>query len=60
MMALALAPGCFCQAVNDGTGFSAFVGFSDHEVLATYGKRPDRLVGVVVIHQKVIIVHRCH
>ena len=40
--------GCFSQAVYDGTGFGTLIGFGDHEVLAAYGKRLDRLFGTLL------------
>ena len=43
MMALALAP------LSDSV-------ISYHEVFTTHGKRPDSLVGVVVIHGNVTII----
>ena len=48
--------GCFRQTVNDGTGFGTFIGFGDYEIFPAYGKWPDRLFGIVVIHRDVTIL----
>ncbi len=39
--------GGFNQTVEDCAGFGPVIGFYDHEILATDGKRSDGLLGVL-------------